>query len=66
MKQQDTLFSPTEAAKFISASRSFLDNDRCTKRHGIPYLKVGRLVRYRESDLRAWLDSRVHDNGAAA
>lgn len=30
-----------------------------TKRQGPPYLKIGRLVRYREEDLASWLDSRL-------
>lgn len=66
MKPQDTLLSNSDAAKFLSVSTSFLNNDRVTRRHGIPFLKVGKLVRYRESDLRAWLDRRVHANGMAA
>lgn len=35
---------------------SFLRNDRCTKRHGIPFIRIGRKVRYRESTIRAYLD----------
>lgn len=66
MKPQEKLLSNRDAAEFLSVSPSFLNNDRVTRRHSIPYLKVGKLVRYRESDLRAWLDRRVHANGMAA
>ena len=66
MKPQDNLLCNRDAAKVLGVSPSFLANDRCTRRHGIPYLKVGKLVRYRESDLRAWLDSRVRSTGMAA
>jgi hypothetical protein len=30
---------------------------RSTGRHQIPYIKIGRNVRYRRSDLEAWLIS---------
>jgi predicted DNA-binding transcriptional regulator AlpA len=30
-----------------------------TRDQGPPYLKIGRLVRYRPSDVRAWLNNRV-------
>ncbi len=30
--------------------------------NGIPFIKVGRLVRYRRSDLEAWLESRTLNN----
>lgn len=36
---------------------------RSTNRYQIPYIKVGRKVRYRKSDLDAWLESRRHDAG---
>ena len=31
--------------------------------NGIPFIKVGRLVRYRRSDLEAWLESRTQNSG---
>ena len=32
---------------------------RSTKRYPLPYVRVGRSIRYRESDLNAWLESRT-------
>ena len=32
---------------------------RCTKRYAIPYLKLGRLVRYNRAAIEAWLESRT-------
>jgi len=32
---------------------------RSTKRHPMPYIKVGHLVKYRKSDLDAFLNSRT-------
>jgi hypothetical protein len=37
---------------------------RSTGRYRIPFVKVGRRVRYRRADLEAWLASRTRTNGA--
>jgi len=39
---------------------------RSTGRYKIPYIKIGRRVRYRRGDLLAWLESRTRANGATA
>jgi excisionase family DNA binding protein len=39
---------------------------RSTGRYNLPFLKVGRLVRYRRADLDAWLAARVRESGATA
>jgi len=49
----------TEAAEFLGVSIGTLEVWRSTKRYAIPYLKCGRLVRYKRSDLVAWLESRT-------
>lgn len=49
----------TEAAEFLEVSRGTLEVWRCTKRHSIPYIKIGRLVKYRLTDLEAWLKSQT-------
>lgn len=62
-----TALHPTpKAAEIIGVSESFLVNDRCTGRHRIPYIKLGRKVVYREDDLLNWLESRRHCAGEAA
>jgi len=48
----------TQAAEFLGVTIGTLEVWRCSKRYPIPYLKCGRLVRYRRSDLIAWLESR--------
>lgn len=35
-----------------------LCNWRCTGRYNLPYVKTGRLVRYRVADLAAWIAKR--------
>lgn len=59
-----TAFLPTdllpesEAAKLLQVAPGTLSVWRSTKRYPLPYIKVGRRVRYRRSDLEAWLESR--------
>lgn len=53
------LFSPNEAAEYLGVDPKTLCVWRCTKRYRLPYVKVGRNVRYRLSDLQAWIDSRT-------
>jgi len=60
--QQD-LLDDNDAAIFLRLKPKTLPVWRCTKRYKIPYIKVGRLVRYRRSDLEAWLESRTLNNG---
>jgi len=52
------LLDPNRAAEFLGVSRETLAVWRCTKRYPLPYIKVGRLVKYREADLAAFLESR--------
>ena len=46
------------AAEYLGVKPQTLAVWRCTGRYEIPYLKVGRKIMYRLSDLDAWLDSR--------
>lgn len=39
---------------------------RTTGRYGLPFVKVGRNVRYRKEDVLAWLESRTRSTGATA
>lgn len=48
------------AAAYLQVSVRTLDVWRCTKRYPIPYTKIGARVRYRKTDLDAWLESRTH------
>jgi excisionase family DNA binding protein len=51
------LLNPPEAAEFLGISKITLAGWRCSKRYSLPYIKVGRLVRYRRSDLVEFLES---------
>ncbi len=47
-----------QAAGYMGTSIQFLRSNIVTKRHAIPYIKIGRKVYYLKSDLDAWLISR--------
>jgi excisionase family DNA binding protein len=51
--------STEQAAEYLGVKCQTLAAWRCLKRHLIPFTRVGRLVRYRVSDLDAWLASRT-------
>jgi excisionase family DNA binding protein len=53
------LLNQDEAAAYLGVQPSTLEVWRCTKRYPLPYVKVGRLVRYRREDLDAWLRSQT-------
>ena len=56
----DPLFTPKEASEYLGVSQDTLSVWRCVGRYNIPFIKVGRLVKYRKSSLDAFLDSRTH------
>ncbi|MCL1825451.1 MAG: helix-turn-helix domain-containing protein [Betaproteobacteria bacterium] len=53
------LLTPTQAAQVLNVTEGTLAIWRCEKRYHLPFVKVGRKVFYRKSDLIDWLDSRV-------
>ncbi|MGD8843670.1 MAG: helix-turn-helix domain-containing protein [Gammaproteobacteria bacterium] len=53
------LLTTREAARLLGVSKAFLERDRWAGAR-IPFIKVGsRAVRYRMSDLNAYLDNQV-------
>ena len=56
---KDELFSNIEAAEYLGVTPRTLEVWRCKKRFQIPFIKVGRLVKYRKSALDAFLESRT-------
>lgn len=55
------LLNSDQAAAYIGVSPGTLEVWRCTKRYHIPFIKVGRLVRYRKSELDSFLEQRTID-----
>lgn len=60
------LLDEKQAAEVLTVEPGTLSVWRSTGRYKIPFVKVGRRVRYRRSDLLAWLESRTRANGATA
>lgn len=56
---KDEILGNTDAAEYIGVTPRTLEVWRCTKRYQIPFIKVGRLVKYRKSALDAFLESRT-------
>ena len=58
------LLNAEQAAQYLGVAKQTLHNWRSSGRYRLPCLRVGRLVRYRRSDLDAWLESRKqHHSG---
>lgn len=61
------LLDTSPAAEHIGVKPHTLEIWRCTGRYDLPFVRVGRKIKYRRSDLDAWLESRtVHGRVEAA
>lgn len=60
------LLDDKAAATLLDVSPGTLSVWRSTGRYNLPFIKVGRKVRYRRADLLAWLENRTRSNGAIA
>ena len=61
----ENLLTTEQAAAFLNIAPGTLVVWRSTKRYAVPYVRVGRHIRYRRSALDAWLDQRAQ-NGSAS
>lgn len=60
------LLDDKAAAAMLDVSPGTLSVWRSTGRYALPFIKVGRKVRYRRADLLAWLEQRTRETGATA
>ena len=60
------LVDEKEAARILDISPGTLAVWRSTGRYNLRFVKIGRNVRYRRSDLLAWLEKRTRETGATA
>lgn len=60
------LLTDEEAAYVLDVEPDSLPVFRSTGRHQIPFIKIGRNVRYRRADLEAWLQSHTHATGVTS
>lgn len=58
----DRRFTTQQAAEFLGLREQTLINWRCTGRYDLPFVKMGRLVFYFESDLREFIARRRATN----
>lgn len=59
------LFDNAPAAEYLGVKPHTLEIWRCTGRYGLPFVRVGRRIKYRRADLDAWLASRTVNAEAA-
>lgn len=57
--QRDPLNTPKQAAAQLGNNTGTLANWRASKKMDLPYVKVGKLVRYRQSDIDAFIERNV-------
>jgi excisionase family DNA binding protein len=60
------LLDDKAAAALLDVSPGTLSVWRSTGRYALPFLKIGRKVRYRRSALEAWMQARTRESGATA
>lgn len=53
------LLSRAEAAIFLGVSKGTLEVWASTQRYNLPFVKIGRLAKYRMCDLEAFIQSRL-------
>lgn len=50
------LFTRKQAAEYLGVTPRTLAVWACVKRYDLPYVKIGRLVKYRRADLDAFIE----------
>lgn len=53
------LLTPAEVAEMLGVQEQTLTAWRARGRYGLPYIKIGRRIRYRRADVEAWLQERT-------
>lgn len=59
---EDRLLSRSEVEARFGVSKRYLEI-ACSKKRGPRYVRVGRLVRYRASDIRRWIERNTTSEG---
>lgn len=58
----DVLVTPEQASELLAIPASSLQKWRSTGENNIPYIKIGRGVRYRTADLKAYVERHTKQN----
>ena len=61
MNTKERLLSQDEAAEFLGTTKKTLNTWRCNGKYNIPYIKFGNNIKFRKSDLEAWLELHKHN-----
>ncbi|MCP4537307.1 MAG: helix-turn-helix domain-containing protein [Chloroflexi bacterium] len=56
MIQVSNLIPPNEAADMLGIREATLATWRCTNRYGLPYIKIGRMIRYEAAELMKFIN----------
>lgn len=59
---QNELITPEVAAEVLGVSVGTLSVWRSTGRYNIPFVKTGRSVKYKASDIQAFIDRNTHQH----
>lgn len=57
--EKSRLLNTIQAAYFLGLEPTTLVNWRCTRRYPLPFIRVGRAIRYRLSDLEEFVEQNV-------
>lgn len=60
----NNLLNTQQAAEELGVSKAFLERDRWAGAR-IPFVKIGRLVRYRQADIDDYVESRIGTSTSA-
>ena len=60
------LLTPGQVAQVLGVTTHTLSVWRYENRYNLAYVKTGRLVRYRESDVQAFIQERLHQQRPTA
>lgn len=63
-QQTSDLLNEQQAAAILDIKIGTLQVWRTTGRYKLPFIKIGRNVRYKREDLEAWIVSRQRTSGA--
>lgn len=58
-QSDDELLTPADVAREFHIATQTLANWRCTRRYVLPFVRVGRGVRYRRADIKRFIASRT-------
>ena len=63
MGKNEELLISKEAARYLRVEKGTLAVWRSTKRYELPYIRMGRLIRYRVSDLEEFIEKYYEKRG---